>query len=144
MTTRAFLFAFAIWFTNPSWGADSLCGEDHLTPQNLASVRLYRALCGEGQPLLLFRERVAVAGEEDSLEVDSLACASYVISHVNVRGLETPLECRPGITVGIPPTAVRNGLGKRKAADWFDLQGRRIRPVRSGRYWGPRDTVVLR
>lgn len=149
------LLAFALRFTTPSFGVDSTAvGDtacyvaDSSIVQNIVACRLYRSDCGGVGTFYFVREKSTATAHEESLEVDPIPCASYAVTTVNARGLES---CRAYTTVGIPPTAVRDDddddrprrKKRRPPRASFDVMGRRMEPVRSGRFFGA-DTTVLR
>ena len=145
------ILAAALWFTTPSYGVDSTAvGDtacyvaDSSIVQNIVACRLYRSDCGGTGTFYFVREKSTVTAHQESLEVDPIPCATYAVTTVNARGLES---CRAYDTVGIPPTAVWHHPRKKRPPrrPTFDVQGRRMEPVRSGRYWGGgRDTTVIR
>lgn len=138
------LLLVTLSFTAPSYGLDTLdCRqEDRGAVQNIVSANVYRALCGgSGMPLFQFSISV-VNGGRYSFDVPD-QCASWFVTGVNRLGKESRLECTQGYTVGVPLSVDPRPMLRRPG--YFDIQGRRIRPGRSGRYFSStgRDTTVL-
>jgi len=144
----------AAWFfTATPYAADTIdCKSPWLArPLQIASLRLYRALCFlSPTEWLLVRTKSPILGR-DSFEVDTTFCSTYAIAQVDYLGRE---GCWSFRTFGIPPVSVPYGyIG---GMEWkaYDAQGRRVKfPLPSGRYYlrrwkdgayQTRDTVVVR
>ena len=138
-----YLLAFALWFETPNWGADSLnCAIENNVVQNIKWARLYRNLCGGGGLPSFWRQKVTVSGVSDSFEVDSTQCATYWVSTVNVRDLESCLG--DPVTVRFPPTGVASGQTSHDDLPLYDLTGRRVRrPLPAGVYFTKRGRLVV-
>lgn len=137
---RELLLLVQICGTPPGFAADTLdCTlEDLLKPQQIAKVRLWRALrWGDGFPVLI-DSLGATAGVEVCFTVPDTLQATYWLQPVNALGIGSCLG--PGLsipqTVGVGyPSGESVGAGEEER--FYDLSGRRLphKPDRPGWYW---------
>lgn len=119
---------------------------DSTRPENVVACRLYRYACdgSDGWSPIRIREHPTVPAHDDTFQVPAEGCNNWWITNVNSRGLESCLS--NGVNIGAPLAVEPKSWQRvRRRAGWYDLLGRRIDiPVRSGRYFGVRDTLVIR
>lgn len=116
------------------------CGSGAIPEANPITVNLYWALAYQANwsPVYL-RTHTVQPGARDTFLLDDSRPATYWVEPVNAAGP----GCRSGITLGVPTTDVPPSRKMLLRPGYFDVQGRRIDPTRSGRYFG-RDSVVIR
>lgn len=119
---------------------------DSTSVQHIQFIKLWRLKCdgSDGPSPRPVRSKAPSGAVEDSFTVDPSLCASYWVSFQNARSLESCLS--NGVGLGSPLEVPVVQDRKRRLWGLYDVMGRRLRgkPERSGRYFGDRDTVVVR
>lgn len=137
---REILLLVQICGTPPGFAADTLdCAlEDLLKPQQIAKVRLWRALRWSYEHPVAIDSLGATTGLEVCFTVPDTLQATYWIQVVNSEGIGSCLG--PGLsipqTVGVGyPSGESVGPGEEER--YYDLSGRRLptKPTQPGIYW---------
>ena len=143
MDAQMLMVVVTLHATNPVDLPDSLCREG-ATPNHLTGMNWYWSKVGGGGGWSLLRSHQwgDLFPAVDTLQVPDQPAASYEARPVNAAGES---QCEPKrITVGVPAVGV-NPRPMLLRPGYYDVMGRRLAvPLRSGRYFGARDTTVLR